>query len=237
MALAARGNVIDLIAQIEVLSKDDGCLLDLSAILDVSVCPTIDLHMPKPHSWEDHEDWVQITPSESEYSSKNSRSYTPQKYCPNKQVDIDLLALVNLGLIVKADLEIYLNLLNLIKAQIDLDIVLGIDLLGLGLNLGGKKCKSATKHFKPHCHKKIPDNTKGCKKMTAKNSSDCLARCHAYAAGLTIAAGANVGNLAKIVDCTAISFNGGLTVDNCLVATVDVLGILIDGEVDTLTRI
>jgi len=236
MALAARGNIIDLVAQIEVLSQDNGCLLDLSAILDVSVCPTIDLHLPKPHSWEAHgDDYVQITPTT--YKDVEARSYAPQKYCPNKQVDIDLLNLVHLGLIVKADLDIYLNLLNLIKAQIDLDIVLGIDLLGLGINIGGKKVKSCTKHFKPHCHKKIPDNTKGCKKVTAHNSDDCLARCHAYAAGLTLAAGASASNLAKIVDCTAISFNSGLTVDNCLVATVDVLGILIDAEVDTLIRI
>ena len=33
----------DIIAQLEVLSRESGCLVDLSALIDLSVCPKIDI--------------------------------------------------------------------------------------------------------------------------------------------------------------------------------------------------
>jgi hypothetical protein len=283
MALSVpRASLVDLVAKLEVLSKDNGCLLDLSAILDVSICPTLDIFMHKPHHFQPvDDDHICVTPTQK----SGPRSYTPSTWCPKNTIDFDLLALVGLDLLVAADLELYLNLLHLIEVEIDLDItlgkrsyappapavpakapstpskgakgvpktpaLLGIDLdLGIDLNLdlsvdldldieiGGRRVRKAQKHFAPQCGKKIPDNTPGCKRITAKDTTDCLARCHQHAAQVTIDAKATVGDLAKVVDCTAISFDHGLQIDNCLVATIDVLGLaLIEANVDTLIRL
>ena len=230
-----RSSVVDLVAKLEVITKDHGCLVDLSAILDVSVCPSIDLWLPKPHSWDSYgEDYVVVTPTP--YSNE-ARSYTPQPWCPSSTVEIDVLALVELGLIVEADLDLYINLLNAIKAEIDIDIELDVLINLLGLNIGGHKVNKCTKHFQPHCHKKIPAHTPGCKTITASDANDCLNRCHAWAAELNVAANVQVGNIADIKDCLAISFDGGLSVDNCVFASVPVLGLLVEAEADVLVRL
>lgn len=59
----------DIVAQLEVLSKESGCLIDLSAIIDLSVCPKIDIKTTKPHKVEEKEDYICVTPSEVRVST------------------------------------------------------------------------------------------------------------------------------------------------------------------------
>ena len=55
----------DIVAQLEVLSRESGCLIDLSAIIDLSICPKIDLKThKKPHKIEEKEDVICVTPTE-----------------------------------------------------------------------------------------------------------------------------------------------------------------------------
>jgi hypothetical protein len=54
----------DIVAQIEVLAKESGCLIDISAILDLAVCPKVDIITEKPHVVEEKDDYVCITPTE-----------------------------------------------------------------------------------------------------------------------------------------------------------------------------
>lgn len=51
----------DIIAQLEVLSRESGCLIDLTAIL--SVCPKIDFKTDRPHKVEDKDDYICVTPT------------------------------------------------------------------------------------------------------------------------------------------------------------------------------
>jgi hypothetical protein len=53
----------DIVAQLEVLSQESGCLLDLSAILDLSICPKIDLKTDKDHKVEEKDDVICVTPT------------------------------------------------------------------------------------------------------------------------------------------------------------------------------
>jgi hypothetical protein len=53
----------DIIAQLEVLSRDSGCLLDLSAIIDLGVCKKIDIKTDRPHKIEKKDDYVCVTPT------------------------------------------------------------------------------------------------------------------------------------------------------------------------------
>jgi hypothetical protein len=288
MALSVpRATVLDAIAQIDVRLLEGGCLLDLSAILDLSVCPKIDIFLPRPHKVEEKKnDVVCVTPTEGAMAAR-SYEYKESNWCPKNVINFDLLALLALDLTVAADLEVYLGLLHL-DLDLDLDItlgkrnyaptaptvpttpsvpskggkgvpktpaLLGIDLdlnldldlnvdlsvdLDVDIHLDGRRVRKAEKHFKPACGKKLPEPTpsNGCKKITAPTTTDCLARCHSHAAALTLDARAKVGELADVVDCTAISFDHGLTVDNCLFATVNVLDlVVVDAELDTLIRI
>lgn len=52
----------DIISQLQVLSRDNGCLLDLTAIL--SICPNIDILTKRPHKVEQKQEYVTITPTE-----------------------------------------------------------------------------------------------------------------------------------------------------------------------------
>jgi hypothetical protein len=294
MALASRAALLDVVAKLEVLSQESGCLLDLSAILDLSVCPKIDIFLPRPHHVkEEKKDVVCVTPTEGTPTKavRSSYDYKPSGWCPKRTVNFDLLSLVALDLTLAADLELYLSILHL-DLDLDLDILLGkrgysapsgpstggaytpgsaggkgpksgpktpallgidIDLdldvnaivdlsleLDVDIHLDGRKVRKAEKHFKPACGKKLPEPKpdNGCHKITAPTATDCMARCHSHAAALTLDARAKVGQLADVVDCTAISFDRGLTVDNCLYAHVDVLGlVMVDAKVDTLIRI
>lgn len=58
----------DIIAKLEVLSKESGCLLDLSAIIDLSVCPKIDILTPGHHHTHHDNDHVYVTPTEVRHS-------------------------------------------------------------------------------------------------------------------------------------------------------------------------
>lgn len=60
----------DIVAQLEVISKESGCILDISAILDLSICPKIDVKTHKPHTMEEKDDYICITPTEVSLSSK-----------------------------------------------------------------------------------------------------------------------------------------------------------------------
>lgn len=54
----------DIIAHLEVLSQESGCILDLSAILDQSICPKVDLKTHKGHTVEENDDYICVTPTE-----------------------------------------------------------------------------------------------------------------------------------------------------------------------------
>lgn len=53
----------DIVAQLEVLSRESGCLIDLSAIVDLSVCPKIDIKPGKDHKVEEKDDVICVTPT------------------------------------------------------------------------------------------------------------------------------------------------------------------------------
>jgi hypothetical protein len=53
----------DIIAQLEVLSKESGCLIDISAIVDLSLCPKIDIISQQPTQVEQDDDTICVTPS------------------------------------------------------------------------------------------------------------------------------------------------------------------------------
>lgn len=54
----------DIVAQLEVLSQESGCLLDISAIIDLSICPKIDVKTHKPHKVEEKDDYICVIPTE-----------------------------------------------------------------------------------------------------------------------------------------------------------------------------
>lgn len=54
----------DIVAQIEVLARESGCLIDISAVLNLAVCPKVDIIAEKPHVVEEKGDYVCITPTE-----------------------------------------------------------------------------------------------------------------------------------------------------------------------------
>lgn len=54
----------DIIASLDVLSQQTGCLIDLSAILDLSICPKVDIKTQKPHTIEQKDDYVCVTSTE-----------------------------------------------------------------------------------------------------------------------------------------------------------------------------
>ena len=53
----------DIVAQLQVLSRESGCLIDLSAIVDLAVCPRIDIKPGKGHTVEEKEDVICVTPT------------------------------------------------------------------------------------------------------------------------------------------------------------------------------
>lgn len=53
----------DIVAQLEVLSRESGCLIDISAILNLSICPKVEVITDKPHVVEEKDDVVCITPT------------------------------------------------------------------------------------------------------------------------------------------------------------------------------
>ncbi|KAI6784633.1 uncharacterized protein J7T54_006678 [Emericellopsis cladophorae] len=61
----------DIVAQLEVLSRESGCLIDLSAILDLTVCPKIDIRTDKGHMVEQKDDYICVTPTNPEHDGGN----------------------------------------------------------------------------------------------------------------------------------------------------------------------
>jgi len=62
----------DIIAQLEVLSRESGCLIDLSAILDLSICPKIDIRTDKGHMVEQKDDYICVTPTNPRHDGDNN---------------------------------------------------------------------------------------------------------------------------------------------------------------------
>lgn len=54
----------DIVARLEVIARESGCLIDLSTILDKTVCPKITIRTEHPHKTEDEVEYIYITPSE-----------------------------------------------------------------------------------------------------------------------------------------------------------------------------
>ena len=54
----------DIVAQLQVLAKESGCFVDLTAILDAAVCPKIDIKTEKDHKVEQKDDTICVTPTE-----------------------------------------------------------------------------------------------------------------------------------------------------------------------------
>lgn len=54
----------DIVAQLEVLSQETGCLIDLSTVLNLSLCPKINFKTDKPHKIEDKDDYICVTSTE-----------------------------------------------------------------------------------------------------------------------------------------------------------------------------
>ena len=53
----------DIIAQLEVLSRESGCLVDLSSLLNMSTCPKIDLKVSMGHTVKENDDLIYIVPT------------------------------------------------------------------------------------------------------------------------------------------------------------------------------
>lgn len=116
----------DIIAQLEVLSRDSGCLLDLSAIIDLGVCKKIDIKTDRPHKIEKKDDYVCVTPTGPKPKPKPTKPvhhghYTKrcekpggcyevtEAVCKKPTVVLDLELLVLLGLLTEEQLEEYMK--------------------------------------------------------------------------------------------------------------------------------
>lgn len=135
----------DIISQLQVLSQETGCLLDLTALLDLSICPSINILTSRPHKVEEKDDYIYITPTEKKKTKKSlerrcesgSCYEVSDEVCKKSTVALDIEILVLLGLLDRVDLEAYLRIIGTIGEDEELpkcDTV-GVDPL-LSLNVG-----------------------------------------------------------------------------------------------------
>jgi hypothetical protein len=54
---------MSLVRSLDVEFRQGGCVVDLAAILDSVVCPSINLLLPQPHGVEVRPDFIIVTPS------------------------------------------------------------------------------------------------------------------------------------------------------------------------------
>ncbi|KAM5379354.1 hypothetical protein ACJZ2D_004052 [Fusarium nematophilum] len=106
----------DIIAQLEVIGRESGCLLDITTLIDLSICPTIEIIGKKPHKVDEKDDYVQVTPTTPHETTHYRRGCTtsscykvPQKVCKKNTVTHDIQILILLGLLSRDDLERYLH--------------------------------------------------------------------------------------------------------------------------------
>ncbi|CAM1504827.1 Fc.00g024180.m01.CDS01 [Cosmosporella sp. VM-42] len=131
----------DIITQLQVLSRDRGCLLDISAILDLSICPRIDIRTDRPHKVEQKDEYVYVTPTENSHYRRDCQSgacyEVTDQVCQKNTAAFDIELLVLLGLLSKEDLEKYLrtcgklgehDTINPEKDDVGVDPLLGLDI-------------------------------------------------------------------------------------------------------------
>lgn len=53
----------DVLAQVDVLAKDSGCLVDITAVMDQGLCSKVMVKTDVPYETEDHPDYVSIIPT------------------------------------------------------------------------------------------------------------------------------------------------------------------------------
>ncbi|KAI5459116.1 hypothetical protein BGZ63DRAFT_455942 [Mariannaea sp. PMI_226] len=151
----------DIIAQLQVLSRDNGCLLDISALLDLSICPNVNIQTKRPHKIAQSPDYVTVTPtnykkgkqsySKASYRRGASLYEVPNQVCQKNTVTHDLGLLVPAGLLTKEQLEEYLRKTGALppkhhlphNQEVNVDPLLGLqvgkDGSLLDVDVGGKK--------------------------------------------------------------------------------------------------
>ncbi|KAH7122180.1 hypothetical protein B0J13DRAFT_456363 [Dactylonectria estremocensis] len=103
----------DIISQLQVIIRESGCLLDLTAILDLSICPKIDILTERPHKVEEKQDYITVTATEGSKKvhrrgSSNDDYEVPEQVCKKDRVSQDIQTLILLGLLTTEELNEYL---------------------------------------------------------------------------------------------------------------------------------
>lgn len=240
------------IANIPVNILNGGCLLDISALIDISICPTIDIVKgSKPHKIHNEPQTICVTPSVSTPSVRPFLTSTLSTSTVKAIATADPVRtgpglgpgsgpgsngagsspasycsnpLVDVDLMLLGILDVDLSVYLDLSHLLDLNID-----LNLGDLLSGKtkpKLPKSVKHgYKPTCGKTLAShpNATSC---TATDYNDCLARCEKDAIKATV----ELGNL---VDCLGVTIKNGIHVDNCLTVTGSSDN-LIDLDIDLL---
>jgi len=120
----------DIVAQLEVLAQESGCLIDISAIIDTSICSKIDVKTHKPHKVEEKDDYICVIPTEEEHVTKKRCDKKTcyevhEEVCRKNTVALDNQLLILLGLLTKEELEKYLRTTGAITDDEALDLIDG----------------------------------------------------------------------------------------------------------------
>ncbi|KAH7156711.1 hypothetical protein EDB81DRAFT_945127 [Dactylonectria macrodidyma] len=111
----------DIISQLQVIIRESGCLLDLTAILNLSICPKIDILAPQPYKVEQEQDYITVTTSEKKKKPQGGKNVhfrrgctgsdcyeVPEQVCKKDHVSQDIQILILLGLLTTDELNEYL---------------------------------------------------------------------------------------------------------------------------------
>ncbi|KFA69732.1 hypothetical protein S40285_08115 [Stachybotrys chlorohalonatus IBT 40285] len=75
----------DVLAQVDVLAKDSGCLVDITAVMDQGLCSKVMVKTDVPYETEDHPDYVSIIPTKSEGSGPGYEAPLPAQNEPHHE--------------------------------------------------------------------------------------------------------------------------------------------------------